>query len=113
MNKIKRRATETIVSYWQRSYPKLRGGMCEICQIVEPDIHRRHLALAECEGATLRNSEPVRCGKPACRHHLHFKANLPICAKCMGEAPSPEVVASYSVKPTIAKQVDLFAPVAA
>lgn len=80
-----------------------------LCQMVEPDIHKRHLALAECEGMVTFEGEPVRCGKAICRHHLHYHGDLPICAKCKGEAPSAELVASYGNKPVIAKQGDLFA----
>lgn len=106
---VKRRATETISQYLRRQYAHLRGEMCRDCQTVEPEIHKRHLALAECESATLRDGVPVRCGRAVCRHHLIYQSELTICARCAGHAPSAELVASYEAKPVQSVQPDLFA----
>ena len=106
---VKRKPKETIVNFLQRSYPKLRGDMCRDCQAVESDVNKRHLALAECESATLHNGNSVRFGRPVCRHHLIYQCGLPLCARCVGHAPSAEMVESYSAKPVQPVQPDLFA----
>lgn len=104
----KRKPSETLRQWLRRCYPKTLGDVCELCQIVEGDIHRRHVALVECESAH-KDRPDNRCGRKVCSVHFELHSDMPLCLKCLGKnVADPALVAALDAKPVKLEQPDLF-----